>query len=324
MSDGLGASGVLPKRAGSPGQRRRRLGHLVILVGLFAAPSLVRGHGALGSGSWVAAVQAEQPACPPEMAQVGTTCVDRWEAHTVHHATGERLSPFYPPEPRLLRHVYGYWSVEASRIGNDRARALPLPIVPRHQREPFDARAVSAPGVLPQGYMTFYTAKRACENAGKRLCKEEEWVRACKGKGRSRQPYGERYVAGRCNVMRQVHPAYELHGNSSLGHLDPRLHLVVEEGERPLLLSTGELETCASQTSDGQLYDMVGNLDEWIDDPQGTFVGGFFSRGTREGCEAKVESHAPAYTDYSLGVRCCKDARSRVSKATAVSERQRR
>ncbi len=253
-----------------------------------------------------ARVEARPSSCPKEMAQVGRVCVDRWEAHMVDHKTGRRLSPFYPPEPRLLQHVYGYWSSEAARVGSERARSFSLPPVPPHQRAPFEARAVSAAGHLPQGYLTYFTAKKACENAGKRLCSEEEWVRACKGNKRSKHPYGEAFQAGRCNVHRALHPAYELHGNSSLGHLDPRLHLVFENGDDPLLYLTGQAERCTSETNDGQLFDMEGNLDEWIADERGVFVGGFYSRATKEGCEAKIENHAPAYTDYSIGVRCCK------------------
>lgn len=247
--------------------------------------------------------------CPSEMARNGRSCVDRWEVHTVDTKTNKRLSPFYPPEPRLLRTVYDFWSTEASRTGSERARLLPLPLIPPHQRSDFEARAVSAPGVLPQGYMTYYTARDACARAGKRLCSEEEWVSACRGKRGAKHPYGPNFRDKKCNVFRAIHPAYELHGNSSLGHLDPRLHLVIEEGTSPLLLETGEKEGCFSTLDEGTVFDMVGNLDEWIDDPDGTFVGGFFSRQTREGCEARVENHAPAYTDYSLGTRCCKDAR---------------
>jgi hypothetical protein len=51
---------------------------------------------------------------------------------------------------------------------------------------------------------------------------------------------------------------------------------------------------------------MVGNLDEWVDDPDGAFLGGFYARGTAEGCDARVGVHAPEYFDYSLGVRCCR------------------
>jgi formylglycine-generating enzyme required for sulfatase activity len=240
---------------------------------------------------------------------VGSFCIDRFEAHMVDHKTGAALSPFYPPNPTLLRRVYLFWSTEAARTGSERARELRLPPIPEVQKGNFEPRAVSAPGRLPQGYLTYYSAKQACENAGKRLCTEQEWVRACRGNKRSKHPYGEAFRPGACNIYRNMHPAYELHGNSSLGHLDPRLHLVIEEGETPLLFETGQAQACMSQLDDGALYDMEGNLDEWIDDPNGTFVGGFFARQTKEGCDAKIENHAPVYTDYSLGVRCCQNLR---------------
>ena len=271
------------------------------VAGLAALPLL------LGPTKGVPVAEARL-SCPQEMAKVGATCVDRWEVHTVGVQSKKRLSPYYPPEPRLLRKVHDFWATEAGRTGDARARTLPLPLVPLHQRGKFSPRAVSAPGILPQSYMTYYSAKRACANAGKRLCTEDEWVRACKGAWHSKHPYGNNFKSKSCNVFRAIHPAYELHGNSSLGHLDPRLHLVVEEGQKPLLLETGKKTACVSSGEDGAIYDMVGNLDEWIADPRGTFVGGFFSRQTREGCEAKIENHAPAYTDYSLGTRCCKDA----------------
>ncbi|HSC87823.1 MAG TPA: SUMF1/EgtB/PvdO family nonheme iron enzyme [Polyangiaceae bacterium] len=244
--------------------------------------------------------------CPAEMAEVDGFCIDRWEVHTVDVATGARLSPHYPPEPKLLAFVHDYWTVEAPRVGSQRARALPLPPLPDVQRGAFSPRAVSAPGELPQGYFTYFSAKRACENAGKRLCSEAEWTQACRSRGGTKHPYSDHFEPGRCNVFRNMHPAYELHGNSSLGHLDPRLGLVWEEGTKPLLLTTGQLPGCVSMTrQDGAVYDMVGNLDEWIEDPEGTFLGGFFSRSTRDGCEAKIDGHAAIYTDYSLGTRCC-------------------
>ncbi len=280
-----------------------------ILAGIVAICAVVVGAPSRIDALWpsVATVDAKARACPVEMARVSGFCIDRWEAHTVDQKSGQLLSPFYPPEPRLLELVFQYWSVEASRVGNERARHFALPPLPLHQRGAFSARAVSAPGQLPQGYMTYFSAKNACENAGKRLCSEDEWVAACRGNKRSQFPYGGNYQPGRCNVHRAQHPAYELHGNSSLGHLDPRLHLVFEDGKVPLLFVTGQAEQCRSETDDGALFDMVGNLDEWVDDEQGVFVGGFYSRATKEGCDAKIENHGPAYTDYSIGVRCCKN-----------------
>ena len=247
--------------------------------------------------------------CPNEMTLVGGFCVDRWEIHTVDHASGQRLSPYYPPDAKLLAFVHEFWTSEATHVGSARAREFPLPVVPLVQRAKFSPRAVSAPGIEPQGYMSYDTAQLACAQAGKRLCREDEWVRACRSNRGTKHPYGDSFEPGRCNVFRNLHPAHELHGNSSLGHLDPRLHLVWEEGTRPLYEVTGNRARCASQPDDGDIIDLVGNLDEWIDDPNGTFVGGFYSRSTREGCEAKVENHAATYADYSLGTRCCQDAR---------------
>jgi hypothetical protein len=51
---------------------------------------------------------------------------------------------------------------------------------------------------------------------------------------------------------------------------------------------------------------MVGNLDEWVEEPSGEFMGGFYSRGTKEGCDAAITAHPTSYYDYSLGVRCCR------------------
>jgi hypothetical protein len=112
-------------------------------------------------------------------------------------------------------------------------------------------------------------------------------------------------VQGRCNVLRDIHPAAVLHGDASEGHLDPRLNQV-SQGEDPLLRPTGGTPECRSEWGADAIYDMVGNLDEWVSDSGGVFVGGFFSRATREGCDARIEAHGPSYFDYSLGVRCCR------------------
>ena len=57
------------------------------------------------------------------------------------------------------------------------------------------------------------------------------------------------------------------------------------------------------------VYDMVGNIDEWVDGEKApAFVGGFYARSTTKGCEAVVDSHAAIYYDYSTGARCCKAA----------------
>ncbi len=249
--------------------------------------------------------------CRPEMVRVQDYCIDRWEVSLVDRSSGARLSPYFPPHPNLLRRVRDVWLIERENFGDDAARAMPLPDLPAVQLTgQFVPMAVSQAGVVPQGYLSYTLARQACANAGKRLCTEDEWVHACRGVRQKRFPYGSQYVRGKCNVHRMLHPAHVLHGNSSIGHSDPRLNLVVERGVDPLLRLTGATSSCASKWSDDEiLYDMVGNLDEWIDDESGRFVGGFYSRMTTMGCESRITSHSPSYYDYSLGTRCCTDSR---------------
>jgi len=255
-------------------------------------------------------LRAEPPAatshrCSPEMVRVNSFCIDRWEVSTVDNLTSEPLSPYYPPNPKLLASVRDTWLCERESFGTHAAQAMPLPELSSLQREqPFEPRAVSRPGVVPQGYLSYFVAKKACENAHKRLCSKEEWVTACRGQRGTQFPYGDSYQNARCNVHRNLHPAYVLHAASSIGLLDPRLNLV-EEGNDPLLHLTGATPSCASTWHGQEIFDMVGNLDEWVEDAM--FLGGFYARSTTKGCDAQVSSHAQTYFDYSTGTRCCAD-----------------
>ncbi len=239
--------------------------------------------------------------CPPEMVSIrGQFCIDRYEASVVD-ARERALSPYYPPSHDELVHIYG---VFRQVTPTHRAPALPMP--PDFAlNEAFEPRARSLPAVVPAGYMSGLMARRVCENAGKRLCAPAEWVTACKGQGATKFPYGDTYQDGVCNVFRESHPAVVLYGDASKNHLDPRLNLA--EGESgPLLRKAGATARCRSEWGSDAIYDMVGNLDEWVDDEHGAFQGGFYSRSTREGCDARITVHPPSYFDYSLGVRCCK------------------
>lgn len=250
---------------------------------------------------------ARRGSCPAEMVRVEQFCIDRYEMATVDHQTSELLSPFYPPKARLVESVLLAWNTERRSAGGARAREVPLPELPLVQRlrRDYVPRAVSRPGVIPQGYMSQILARQACENAGKRLCSEEEWITACRGQQRRKFPYGDSYEPGRCNVYGQIHPAFALHGSASYGHRDPRLNLVDARPGVPLLRPTGTLRSCASEWNGDRIYDMVGNIDEWVEAEKAEFLGGFYARGTREGCDAHVRAHVAAYYDYSTGGRCC-------------------
>lgn len=243
---------------------------------------------------------------PAEPAPVKPFCIDRWEASLIDRRTGQPLSPYYPPDRRTAVHLAETWEKQRLEIGSDEARQVPIPELAawRRQRE-IDPVAVSKAGVVPNGYLSGNVAALACKNAGKRLCRHDEWVLACEGEQRRRYPYGDAYKQGACNIFRAAHPALVLHDNPSIGHLDPRLNLVKEKSGDPLLRRTGATLACRSTWGDDALWDMNGNLDEWVEDEHGRFNGGFFSRSKRDGCASTVTAHKRDYYDYSTGTRCC-------------------
>ena len=164
--------------------------------------------------------------------------------------------------------------------------------------------AVSAHNVYPQAYVSAVQAQRACVAAGKRLCKSSEWRTACTGPEGKRYGYSDQRERGRCNDS----------GKNPVGLLfnfrydattmnSPQLNQLAGT-----LARTGAHERCSNEYG---VHDMVGNLHEWIDDPGGTFYGGYYqdvaSPGHGEGCGYETTAHDARYHDYSTGFRCCAD-----------------
>jgi len=257
-------------------------------------------------------------ACPPEMADVdGRFCIDKWEASVVDKASGQDASPYY-----TLDAAKGYpgarWQ-KAHWAALPNAK-YPLPELPAVEAaDGFVPMAVSRPGVYPQGFATRATAALACRNAGKRLCRHEEWYKACVGRSgppfravlpARAFPYGADYAVGKCNFnLTDMHPLVALSRSSSQLD-DPRLMTAVDSRGSRMLAKTGEFKDCVS---DYGVYDLVGNQDEIVDSPPGKnelFVGSFYARdqsGNPNGCASAINAHADGYFDYSLGFRCCAD-----------------
>ncbi len=242
----------------------------------------------------------------------GRYCVDRFEISLEDQASGASLSPHYPVRTEYA----GFLRIrksEAKKLGKTfdagEVGATPFPELSKLQMGgKFVAKAVSKKGVLPNGFLSRNTARAACEVAGKRLCTRSEWRMACKGELGTKYPYGRKYERVQCNLGRGKHPARILFGKPSASVIDPRLNLMQLDGA-PLLRKTGDTPTCKSSWGSDAIYDMVGNLDEWVDDDRGIFLGAAYTRYTKAGCSAAIDAHPAGYWDYSTGARCCQDAK---------------
>jgi hypothetical protein len=217
-----------------------------------------------------------RPHCPAGMAFVGDFCIDRWEATVV----------------------------EVDAKGGEHAHS-PYVIV-----DGLNVRAKTAPGVVPQGYISQVQATQACASAGKRLCTADEFHLACEGPDASNwYPYGgETHIAGYCNEGKGSMVPYYYGSNPAnwtyADFNDPRLNQI--DGG---LARTGSYPHCVSPYG---LSDCVGNLHEWGADPadangHGRFRGGFYGDAevNGHGCLYTTSAHELTYHDYSTGFRCC-------------------
>jgi hypothetical protein len=212
--------------------------------------------------------------CPAEMANIENRfCIDRWEGSLVEVMPDGRDMP-WP----------AFGAIEEGHM----------------------LRALSVPNVYPQAYISGAQAARACAAAGKRLCAPVEWRKACMGPRQATFGYGNERVSGRCNdsgyspmlrLYPQVAQSWTLVGMTEMN--DARLNQLEQT-----LAPTGSHEEC---TNDYGVFDMVGNLHEWTNDPNGTFQGGYYldTHKNGDGCTYRTVAHEFTYHDYSTGFRCC-------------------
>ena len=222
--------------------------------------------------------------CPTGMAHVALDgmrayCIDRWEAQVVE-VNGKDETSHPPTQPVTNLKV----------------------------------KAVTRAGVTPQGYISKNEAESACKAAKKRLCTGDEWEKACRGKKPTTFPYGDERKSGYCNdsgraPLAALHPELGPEGVYASGAAmnDPRIN------EAPNTVApTGSFAKCKNGFG---VFDMVGNLHEWIadvhDGSRGTFRGGYYqdTHLNGDGCSYRTDAHDVSYHDYSTGFRCCADAR---------------
>jgi sulfatase modifying factor 1 len=174
-------------------------------------------------------------------------------------------------------------------------------------------RAKVAANVVPQAYISQVQASDACVKAGKRLCTAAEFLRACRGPDPAAfYPYGgKQHVKGACNegkgsfvaLVFGQDPRQWTYANFN----DPQLDQL-DDG----LAKTGAYGQCVSPEG---VFDLVGNLHEWVDEPGGPHDHGHFRGGSYgdaehngPGCLYVTSAHERTYHDYTTGFRCCASA----------------
>jgi eukaryotic-like serine/threonine-protein kinase len=144
-------------------------------------------------------------------------------------------------------------------------------------------------GRRPLADVTWVQARVSCELGGKRLCSEDEWVKACAGPLGTLFPYGDVQTPGLC-------------------HAD-----VFEEGRYELVVPAGSVATCRSPYG---TFDQEGNVSEWVEGRRaadstdrwvlgGTMWAGVYGRG----CQARHAHPQVAPVSGDDGFRCCVDPR---------------
>jgi hypothetical protein len=205
--------------------------------------------------------------CPgaPDMIQVGSIggrdpfCVDRYEASIASGSLGNASQP----------------------IDGDGSTT---------------AQPASKRFVQPATGVTWFQARAACGNAGKRLCTSDEWTTACRGADDLTYPYGDAYERNVCNGFDATRAAPVETGAMIIGI------------DRP----DGQVEARGCVSADGA-YDLSGNVWEWnetgyFDDSRRGLAGGGF-RSNRIGLRCVTQdNHAPPdELNDGFGFRCCKD-----------------
>ncbi len=257
---------------------------------------------------------ADEPddGCPCAMQRTPTgTCIDVYEATIFERAdcTGRRYGEFENDLPA------GFPADVASAddFGN---------------KEPSVAVfACSKPGVIPTGFVSWFQARRACQEAGKRLCHEDEWYRTCSGPDGWLFPYGSEWMPNCAGDPRSFASISELKDACvTCGEDTPDSDLacsaIWKDNE---VLSAGALPDCKTTTG---VHDLTGNRWEMIEDlspdnGDARIFGGdsrWISTIPFTRCEAGLDISEdmlltcdfsafddPASVEHSYGFRCCSD-----------------
>jgi hypothetical protein len=158
-------------------------------------------------------------------------------------------------------------------------------------------------GEKPTVAVKFNEATELCAAEGKRLCTSDEWTQACEGPEHTPYPYGFTRNSESCNHDK----TYIIPNDSAYQNPETRAAEVarVDQSE-----PSGSRATCVSSYG---VFDMTGNVDEWVLNESGSVHGPEYESGLKGGywgpvrnrCRPMTTDHNHWHHGYQIGFRCC-------------------
>jgi formylglycine-generating enzyme required for sulfatase activity len=178
-----------------------------------------------------APVWAGEARCPPDSVLVGWTCVDKYEASIweIPASSASLVNKVERGKESLGDLTKGGATQLGCTFAPWSAPASYPSTFPTNGNWSAPVYAVSVPGVVPSTCLTWFQAEQACAISGKRLLTNQEWQRA----------------------------AASTPADATICNVSPPSHL--SSGPR----ATGSAPQCTSKWG---VFDMVGNVDEWVAD----------------------------------------------------------
>jgi formylglycine-generating enzyme len=161
-------------------------------------------------------------------------------------------------------------------------------------------------GARPLVMKSYEDAQKFCGARKKRPCSEQEWELACEGGEFRPLAYGWRVDTALCNSDKQW-IKFDA-GKLTRPGPDADAELARLWQGAP----SGKYLSCASKFG---IFDMMGNVEEWVSTRKGrrfpgALMGGFWAKPWT-GCRGTNDAHEPGFTFYETGFRCCAEPRPR-------------
>ena len=235
---------------------------------------------------------AAEPACPEDMALVSGDYCRAVEERCLEYAQDEKHGP---DKNRCLKF-------------EKPTRCVSKSPEPRQMRYCMDRYEwPNKKGEIPYTLTSWEDAARMCNAVGKRLCTESEFNFACEGEEMRPHATGFERDDKKCNIDKPWHkrrkdmlPRVQCEASPTCKAEMDRL-----DGREP----AGSREECVSPFG---VYDMNGNVNEWVSMPwkrpgkRSAVKGGWWGP-VRNRCRPTVTFHKEEDYGYEAGFRCCAD-----------------